>query len=477
MDALLINPNPGGEGLNEATIEPPLGLGYLAATLEKHHFSCAIIDANLLKLSENEIINNIPDDIKIIGLYCNSFSFDSVKQLCSTIKDKRKDALILIGGPLPSVTPETVLREIGCHGVIRGEGEFSLLKIAQNIRDSQEPFQGNISGLAYISKNGTIISNPVERITDLDSLPFPAIHLMPPLKLYKTRSRKRPICAIITSRGCAFGCSFCSKDIFQRKVTFRSAENVLSEIDYLVNTLGVRQIDVMDDNFAGKKSRMSDILDGLIERNYDLVINLQSGIRAENIDDEMLIRMKKAGVYKIAFGIESADEKVLKFHNKKLDLQKVEDVVAKSKKLGFVIYGFFIIGLPGETEEAFNKTIAFVKRLDFDVANFGMAIPFIGTELYRMVEKDGHFLVDTRRDIASGFYDGKVFFEYGDATEAVVSLRYRKAYKEIYTIWKQIKIILKIRSVHELVWLKDAILFVLRGMLKGPIRLLKGQKQ
>ncbi len=260
MEILLINPNPGGKGLNEATIEPPLGLGYMAAVLEQNGYECSIIDANLLGLKNEDIINDVPEKVTIVGMYCNSFTYNSVRDLAEKVRLKVPDAMIVIGGPLPSAAPEVILREMSCDCIVRGEGEYSLLKLADNLKNKLHAFNGDISGLGYIDADKKVILNPVERIKDLDSLPFPAIHLLPPLKLYKSRSRKKPVCAMMTSRGCAFECSFCSKDIFQRKVTFRSAENVLHEIDHLVKTFGVRQIDIMDDNFAQKKGRLNEIL-------------------------------------------------------------------------------------------------------------------------------------------------------------------------------------------------------------------------
>ncbi len=467
MDAVLINPNPSGKGLNEATIEPPLGLAYIAAVLEKNGFLCKIIDANALSLDYQKILEKIPIGTKLVGLYLNSFSYKSCQELIKKIKAERKKSLVILGGPVPSgADSNQLLKEMGCDGLIKGEGEFAVLVIMENIKKNLPPFEGKISGLTYLKANNGLVSNPVERISDLDSLPFPAFHLLPPFGAYKTRSRKSPVAAIITSRGCPFLCTFCSKDIFKKMVTYRSAKNVLEEIDFLVKNYGIRQIDILDDNFALNKARFVEILNGLIERNYDLALNFQSGIRAENVDEAILVKMKKAGVYKLAFGIESADENVLKINKKGLNLEKIEDVVKKAKKMGFVVYGFFIIGLPGETEEAFEKTLAFAKKLDFDVANFCMATPFINTELYEMVKTKGNFLVDTTKNIDVGFYGGKVFFEYGDSKQEDILKRYQKAYKEFYSFKKQLKILLAIRSLSELAWVKNAGLSVLRGIFK-----------
>jgi radical SAM superfamily enzyme YgiQ (UPF0313 family) len=299
---------------------------------------------------------------------------------------------------------------------------------------------------------------------DLDRLPFPAYHRLPPLKTYKSRCRKRPFAAIITSRGCAYNCIFCSKDIFQRKVAFRSSASVLAEIEYLVKNFGIRGLDILDDNFAQNRIRMEEILEGLIQRNYGLSINLQSGIRSEIIDEDLLSLMKKAGIYKLGFGIESADPEVLKICRKKLDLRKLEKVVNLSKKMGFLVYGFFIIGLPGETEKSFRTTLDLAYRLKLDVANFCMAVPFLGTELFRMVQEKGRLLIDTSGNIDTGFYGGKVFFEYDNSRQEDILRRYQIAYKEFYSFRKKLQLFLSIRSLPELIWHWDAAKFVLKGL-------------
>jgi radical SAM superfamily enzyme YgiQ (UPF0313 family) len=470
MDVLLINPNPGGSGLNESTIEPPIGLGYIAAILEKNSFECKIIDANVLRLANEEIIKEIPAITKIVGIYLNSFSFNSVKELTEMIRKKDPNTLIMLGGPLPTAAPEITLREISCDGIIRGEGEYSCLMIITNLYSGRHHFEGDIPGLAFLGPDNSITYNAIQRIDDLDRLPFPSYHIYPDMRKYKSRSRKKPLAAIVTSRGCPYQCTFCSKDIFQNKMTIRSAKNVLEEIDYLVKEHGVKQIDILDDNFALNKKRLKDILNGLIQRKYDLVFNFQSGITTEVLDDEILKMMKEAGVYKLSFGIESADEELLRLHKKKINLKKIEEVVKTAKKMGFLTYGFFIVGLLGETEEGFNRTLDFARKIDLDVANFCMAVPFVGTGLYRMVEEQGQFIIDTSRNIDSGFYDNAVFYIYGEYSEGDIVGRYQRAYKEFYTVRKQLKVVAKIRSIYEVEWLIGSFCFVIKGMLRDRIK-------
>jgi len=464
MNIVLINPFPGGKGLNEATVLPPLGLGYMGAVLEENGFSVSIIDANLERFETDSVMKKIPKGSELVGMYMNSFNYNSCLDLSSEIKNTSGNTYIVFGGPMPSASPEMIMRDFPCDGLICGEGEYSLLKVVQNIINNKPPFSRDIPGAVYRNNKNELIINPAERISDIDQLPYPAYHLLPPFGAYKIRGRQKPSAPLITSRGCVFQCIFCSKDIFERRVTFRSAQNVLKEIDFLVDRYRIRQVDILDDNFMQKRSRVEEILDGLIERNYGLSINLQSGIRAEHLDEKILKKMKRAGFYKIAFGIESADHKVLKIINKQLDLEKVKQAAVLAKKIGFDVYGFFIIGLPGETDEGFKRTIDFAREVDFDVANFCMAVPFAGTELYRMVEENGSFLINTDKNIGVGFYAGKVFYEIDDLKEQDVLRRYKRAYKEFYTLSKRIRIILNIRSLSELIWLWNAGIFVLKGV-------------
>jgi radical SAM superfamily enzyme YgiQ (UPF0313 family) len=433
--------------------------------LEKHGFCPILIDANLEKINPDEIIRRIPEKVKIIGISVNSFTYGFTQELCASIKKRFPASMIVMGGPLASSSPATVLNNFACDVAIQGEGEFSFLTLTKNVCSDGFPFH-NVSGAHWIDHvTGSIEKNPVERIVNIDDLPFPAYHLIPALSKYKSRSRKRPIAPLLTSRGCSFGCSFCSKDVFQRKVSFHSPAYVLAEIEYLVRTFGVRQIDIIDDNFAFDKERMELILDGLIMKKYNLLVHLSVGIRAEGLDQNIFRKMRRAGVFKISFGIESADETVLRLCNKNLRLANIERAVTMAKKEKILVHGFFIIGLPGETESAFRKTMAFAKRVNFDIANFALAIPFPNTELYRQVERSGRFLIDTRLGLAIGYFSGSVFFEYPGLTKADVSSRYERAYKIFYSPWKIATQALKIRSFSELQWFIGSALTVVKNLV------------
>jgi len=465
VDVVLIQPYASGSGLNEASIEPPLGLAYIAAFLEQYGYSCRIIDAHLERLDDSVILSLIPPSTRLVGISMNSFSYDAACRLALEIM-RIHDCAVVLGGPVPTAVPEQVLRDAPGTIVVQGEGEFPLLAMMDNLFTGRSLIAEEIPGVAWLDKEGCFQCNSPRRIPDLDILPFPAYHLLPPLSSYRSRSRGMPARPLITSRGCSFGCSFCSKDVFQRRVTWRSVGNVLAEIDFLVLEYGIRQLDILDDNIALDADRLEATVDGLLARDYRLAINIQTGMRTETLSERLLQKMRSAGFFKLAFGIESADPELLKLHGKKLDLEKLEKITALARRMGFLVYGFFIIGLPGETEESFSKTMAFLKRCKFDVANFSMAIPFIGTDLYRMVEDQGRFLIDTQRNISSGFNDGRVFFEYGGCNERVILDRYKRAYREYYTLFQKLSTLSTIRSLAELRWLWSVTVLVIKGFVR-----------
>lgn len=454
---LLINPKPIAIGINEATIEVPLGILYIASFLESKGYKCGVIDANAMALSENEVIRKIFEISPLaIGISANAFTYRAALSYARQIKRINPAMPVILGGPQPTAAPELCLEEGFVDAVVVKEGEFAAYKIMENLKSQRHPFK-DVDGVLY-KDNARILRNPFQkRITDIDKLPFPAYHLLPALKYYKSRIRKWPFMGIITSRGCPFACSFCSKDVFGNEVTFRSPLNVISEIEFLVKHKGIRQIDILDDNFTLDKDRCAKICDLIIKKSFKIAINLQSGVRADNIDRELILLLKRAGVFKIAFGVESGDENTLKRIKKDINLEKILQVNQWARQAGMITVGFFMVGLPYETKESAQKTIDFVKKMNPHIANFMIAIPFYGTALYNLIEKDGKFIMDTKNGVSSGFYGKGVFFELGDFKQDDIEHFYKKAYKFFYfRISKIIDLLGSLRSPKELIWLLRA---------------------
>lgn len=458
--ALFVNPFPYyASGINEATIYPPIGIAYIASFLEPHGVTCKIIDANILRMSNDKVLEKIEKfDPDVIGISTNISTARAGVELSQKIKEK-SDRFVVMGGPYATSMVERVLESADC--VVRGEGEHTMLDLLDNIENL-----GKVKGISY-KKDGKIIHNENrELINDIDELPFPAHHLLPDLTIYKGRARASPVGPILTSRGCPYGCIYCDKNIFGRTFRARSPENVVEEIKFLVEKYKVKQIDVLDDNFTLEPKRAERILDLIIENELDLAINLQNGVRADRLNRNLVKKMKRAGVFKAGIGIESGDERILKTIKKSLNLENVEEAIRWFREEGILVYGFLMIGLPNENRESIQKTIDFAKRANPHIANFSLTIPFPGTELYDMIPNEGKFLKSVENGSTAGFYGDEVYFELGELNKESVLEYQRKAYTQFYFRPSKILDILStIKSFNELMWTLNATLPLIKGFL------------
>lgn len=456
---VLISPFPKNtSGINEATVSQPLGIAYIAALLEREKFPCSIIDANILKWNNDTVLEKIKEiDPVIIGISINVVTGSTGIDLSKKIKHFNKDATVILGGPQATTQAGENLIFSEADAVVCGEGEMTMLEVASLLRAGEADILKGVKGIVYRDNLKIIVNAPRERINDLDVLPHPAYHLLPDLSLYLSRSRRKPAASVITSRGCPFQCIFCNKNVFGSQITVLSADRVIDLIDMLVNKFRVRQIDIYDDNFALDKKRANRIFDKLIERKYNLLINLQTGVRADSMDRELIFKMKQAGVFKIGFGVESGSQVMLKIVKKQLNLEKVLEARRLAKKAKIMTYGFFILGLPGENTTTLQQTIDFAKRMDPEVANFTIAMPFPGTELFETVKKGGKLLIDTTRETPGGFYGSRAFFEYNGLDEKTLLKYFRKAYFSFYFRPKKIlDTLISIKSWYELSWILHA---------------------
>jgi anaerobic magnesium-protoporphyrin IX monomethyl ester cyclase len=459
MQIVLINPNTtASKGINKATVEPPIGIGYLASYLRKEGFDCSLIDANILQLDEKQIVDRISRDAKIIGISFNVVSAISAFKLVRYLKAKFPESLFIGGGPHPSSLPKACLLESDFDAVCVGEGEETLLAIAKNVNRTQEnPFAG-VEGVYYKDQN-EIIRNPQRAlIQDLDSLPFVDFGLFPDLSLYKTRARGKPVGVVLTSRGCVFRCVYCNKGIFQEIHRSRSVDNVIAEIRQQIERFGIKQLDFLDDNLTFDIKYANDLFEALNRNNFNLHINLQNGVRADLLNEDLIQKMKKAGVFKVSIGVESGDSRIQRIIKKNLNLDKVLESTRLFKKYGIKVYGNFMFGLPYDNEESMQKTIDFAIKMNPDIANFMITIPLPGTELSEIIKNKGVFLENLDKGSHQGFYGGKVYYAL-EGMDAQKTLGfYKKSYKAFYFRFKKIvDIILGIRSFSELKWIAEAI--------------------
>lgn len=394
MNILLINPyliRPEGSFRKRTqSCLPSLGLGYIAAVLEKEGMKVRIVDTQAEGITLEEfakMVRNEKNRYEFIGITAVSSTVNTaleIARICKQVCTKNK---IVLGGVHATVLPEEVLASEFVDYVIRGEGEYTFFELAQGKKEDE------ILGLSY-KRNGSIVHNLLrEPIGDLNALPFPAYHLMPMKKYRPTPGlyKRLPGIGIIGSRGCPFKCTYCaSQSIWGggKKVRFRSAENILEEIKLLIRNYGMKEFFFHDDMFTARKSLVSTLCEKIIRESIDITWVCMS--RVDGIDEDILRTMRTAGCHQICFGVESADEQILKNIQKKISLEQVKKAVALAKKVGIDVRTSFMLGNPGETEETLEKTIDFALKLNPTIASFNITTPYPGTELRRWAKENGY---------------------------------------------------------------------------------------
>lgn len=386
MRILLIKP-PTGEtykSLKSITPEyPPLSLAYIASYLENHDFEVKILDLGVEHLDTNKLLRFVDKfSPQIIGFTSTTPTIMKVYELINTLRFEFPDIKYVLGGSHATALPEEALKHVDI--VIRGEGEETFLEVVKAIKTRKQI--DNIKGISF-KKNKKVFHNSDRAlIANLDSIPLPAWHLLDLKKYHYFGAKRHPIASVFTSRGCPYNCSFCNKNIFSRKIRLRSNENIMKEVDLLVNQFGVKEIHISDDVFNINKKKTIDLCKNIQKRNYDLNFFPHNGVRVSSIDKQVLDAFWDAGFYGLAFGVESGDQKVLDYNSKGIKIAEIKKAFKLTKNYDFTTWGFFILGLPGETKTSAMKTAKLAIELNPDIAKFSILVPFPGTRTYDLLK-------------------------------------------------------------------------------------------
>lgn len=370
---------------------PSLGLAYVASYAEKLGHKVRILDCTAERIS----LDMVEDKLKqysypdFIGLTSTTPLINNALKIAAVCKKLFPNAKVVLGGVHPSVMPDEVLSNQNVDYVVRDEGEqtFSELLCGKDPK--------KIEGLSYkeMSKDGIkVIHNPLRPlITDLNEIPPPAYHLLPMNKYYPAigNYKRLPAMSIFATRGCPGRCTFCHRT-FRGVVRPRSANNILEEIKLLQKDYGIKEISFYDDTFTMFRKVIHEFCDRIIKEGIDITWSCFT--RVDYIDEEILVNMKKAGCHLILFGVETADEKIMKNINKNISLGKVMELVKIARDVGIQTRASFMIGNPGETEESVKKTIDFAIKLDPDEVQFNITTVYPGTEMFNWADKKGYIL-------------------------------------------------------------------------------------
>lgn len=436
------------EGFIEETM-PPLALAYVASFLRENGFNITLIDCIADEIHLETLIKKLRENKPDLVVSVSATpTFQSDIHVVSEIKKQLPDSLTCLFGTHPTVFPKETLQNEGIDFVVMGEAEYTVLELANALSKVKETKLHNIDGLAWKDNKKIVINKKRELIADLDSLPFPARDLLPMYKYTGFLTRRKPYTLVLSSRGCTASCLFCSSQIMlERKWRGRSPENVISELELLVNDFGIKEVFFNDDCFTMDKNRVKEICGLMKKKGLDLAWGCET--RVDRVDEETLKTMKDAGCYKIVFGLESGNKKVLEKLKKNANLDQVKQAVKWTKKAGIYANGTFIIGVPWETKETVQETIDFAIELDLDHATFFMATPMPGTEFYDVVVKEKLFRNKPNWNNFQMFSNSVVKSHFL-SNEEIIKFR-SKAYKQFYLRPTYIiKRLLKIRSFNEL---------------------------
>jgi radical SAM superfamily enzyme YgiQ (UPF0313 family) len=250
-----------------------------------------------------------------------------------------------------------------------------------------QPDLSGLKGLVW-RQGGEIRVNPDRPFVALDDLPMPLHHLLP-LQQYRMPLVKGPFSFIVTSRGCPAGCIFCIKHVsYGPTIRLRSAAKLVAEVAELYR-LGIRNVHMFADLFTYSREQVVDLCNGLLQSGMQIRWTCNS--RVDFVDKDLLMLMKQSGCWCIAWGVDSGSPEILAAARKSIPLARTVQSLHWSREVGILNWGYFVIGLPGETEDTIKQTIAFSKSLPLDIALFHVASPYPGTPFFEQVAKNGWF--------------------------------------------------------------------------------------
>ncbi|MDD5130542.1 MAG: radical SAM protein [Candidatus Omnitrophica bacterium] len=382
MKILFIHP-PANTGLKiqKGLKYPPLGIAFLAAAcLEKNH-NVRIFDANAEKnpfpALELLIRGFRPE---IAGISFTSLLSDSAHHCARFIKKISPETMIVAGGYHPSALPLDVMQNSNFDALVYGEGEVTFPELLETYQSADKNLS-LIKGLVF-RKNGQVIVNPArELIPNLDTLAFPAYHLLPISRYSSLVSTRFPYVTFIRSRGCPFNCIFCGvQKMFGKKYRVQSPLKTIAEIEKLVKEFKIREILFKDSDFLIDKNNVRQLCQLLIEKKFDLIWSCNG--RVDSIDEKTALLMKQAGCRLITYGVESGNQEILNNLRKDFTLEQIIRAIAITKQAGIQVTINIILGCPQETKETVRQTMAFVKKLDPDYLNCAYLTAFPGSCLY-----------------------------------------------------------------------------------------------
>ncbi len=405
-----------------AGVLPHLGLGYIHTALQKAGHEVKTIDAQALAL-DSQTLHAALTAFKpgLVGVTTTTPGVPGAVEACRVANSV--GASVILGGPHTEVYAAENLFHDCIDYVGVGEGATIVPRLADALEDGDDP--SDIPGLI-----GREFHNAAAPMLNLEDMGWPDRHAVP-IERYYSIMAARPFTTMISSRGCPFQCSFCFKQAVDKKSYFRSPEDVVGELEYVVRRWKVNEVMFYDDVFTMKKSRVYQICELIQQRG--LKVRWEAPTRVDLVDEELLMAMHKAGCIRLRFGIESGDEDILTLMKKESNTAVIEEAVRAAKRAGMQTFGYFIVGWLGETAEQYRRTLDLAKNMPLDYASFYTATPLPGTRLHREAIDANAIRPDYWLRYLRGETQERLEFLVPDA-----EARSRQAYREFYYRWSKV---------------------------------------
>ncbi len=434
-------------GLLQNTL-PPLGILSIASYLEEHRYDVRVIDIQVEQLDGKGFVRRLREDPPdLVGITVLTTMAVSAHRAARLVKEHFPACRVICGGVHAEVLPQEMLANCAIDAVVRGDGEETMLEIAQG-----KPWR-EILGLSYRDgRDGRrLVHNsprPVEM--NLDKYPFPAYHLVPMHRYFPAIGTYKNLPAInmLMARGCPGKCTFCnSADTVLRT---RSAERVVEEIEYLNRRFGIRQVQFYDDTFTVMRRNVETFCRLMIQRKVP--VSWSAYARADCFNASLARLMKQAGCHQVLLGVETGDEEIARRLGKTIPLEKTRDVVRIARAEGLDVRASFIVGNAGETPETLARSLAFSLELDPDLVQWNINTPYPGTRLYEWAKREGRLTTEEW-----GEYDlSRLLIRLEGLSEQEVFQFERRATRRFYlrgkAAWRLLKRASRPRQVRDLLF-------------------------
>ncbi len=400
---------------------PSMSLLYLVPPLRSKGYNVQYFEGYFH--NEDDLVDLVQRDrFDVVGITVYTHRWPVVRRLISRLKAVARDATMVVGGIHATVMRGQLLEECPeLDVVIAGEAEETFCHLVMELESTS--FSEEIPGLVRRETGGIVDQKGTPFCADLDGVHFPDRSLIC-IRAYRPSAlfhRRLPHTSLIGSRGCPYGCIFCHTD---RHVRLRSAGNIADELEQVHGRWGVKDVSFWDDSFSLDRDRVFLLCDQIRSRRLD--ISWCASLRVDQVDLPVLDAMRRAGCWRVLYGLETGVQKNLDTLKKGTSIEQGVRAVSLARQAGLQVLGMFMFGIPGETYEEGLRTIDFARSLPLDFISVTNITPFPGTALERMIPSSGRLVEEASYDM-----DNITFVPHTMTIEQLRDLL-RRAYRRFY---------------------------------------------